>query len=76
MNSCMVLNATQEQQDAARGEWFKRRLEKRRLSGKEQPGEDPGQKVVEIIKGPRREGPVPPEKRAGFQKELGMEKTK
>ncbi|EPS41819.1 hypothetical protein H072_4238 [Dactylellina haptotyla CBS 200.50] len=28
MNSCMVLNATQEEQDRAREEWFKKRIEK------------------------------------------------
>lgn len=30
MNTCMVSNATPEQQDAARQEWFRRRLERRR----------------------------------------------
>lgn len=30
MNTCMVSNATPEQRDAARQEWFRRRLEKRR----------------------------------------------
>ncbi|KAK6338846.1 hypothetical protein TWF696_009654 [Orbilia brochopaga] len=28
MNSCMVANATQEEQDRAREEWFRKRLEK------------------------------------------------
>lgn len=72
----MVSNATPEQQDAARDEWFARKMEKRRLAGKEQAGEDANQKVVEIIKGPKREGSIPAEKRAGFQRELGVEKTK
>lgn len=30
MNSCMVFHATQENQDIAREEWFRRRLERRR----------------------------------------------
>lgn len=29
MNSCMVLHATPEVEDAARDEWFRRRIEKR-----------------------------------------------
>ena len=31
MNKCMISHATQENQDAAREEWFKDRMEKRRL---------------------------------------------
>lgn len=31
MNSCMVANANQDNNDAAREEWFRRRLEKKRL---------------------------------------------
>lgn len=43
MNTCMVLNATPEQQDAARQQWFQQKMEKRR---KDQAAEDAGQKVV------------------------------
>lgn len=42
MNTCMVLNATPEQQDAARQEWFQRKMEKRR---KEQEAAEQKQKV-------------------------------
>jgi len=31
MNSCMVSHATQENHDIAREEWFRRRLERRRM---------------------------------------------
>jgi len=35
MNSCMVAHATQENQDAAREEWFQRRMEKRKQAKEE-----------------------------------------
>lgn len=35
MNQCMVANATQENQDAAREDWFAKRMEKRRLKEEE-----------------------------------------
>lgn len=38
MNTCMVLNATPEQQDAARQEWFQQKMEKRRKEAAEDAG--------------------------------------
>ncbi|KAL7272283.1 hypothetical protein RUND412_004916 [Rhizina undulata] len=63
MNSCMVANATPENMDAAREEWFRRRLEKKKLMDEK----DPAKKQVEVIKGHRRTEEIPREKRAGFQ---------
>lgn len=50
MNKCMVGHATPENHDAAREEWFRDRMEKRRLreASKERV-------IVEVVKGPRRE---------------------
>ncbi|RPA95148.1 hypothetical protein L873DRAFT_1829978 [Choiromyces venosus 120613-1] len=48
MNSCMVAHATQENHDLAREEWFRRRMERRRLKG-----DEPGAQV-EVVKGRRR----------------------
>lgn len=52
MNKCMVAHATQENHDAAREEWFRQRMEKRRL------------KKRTVVEAPPRGGEIPPEKRA------------
>ncbi|KAI5785936.1 cytochrome c oxidase biogenesis protein Cmc1 like-domain-containing protein [Geopyxis carbonaria] len=40
MNQCMVANATQANQDAAREEWFRHRIEKRRLQEEAKSSKD------------------------------------
>jgi hypothetical protein len=59
MNKCMIAHATQENKDAAREEWFKLRMEKKKLK----PTHPNSQ--VELIKGAPK-GEVPEEKRAGW----------
>jgi len=58
MNKCMVANATQENHDVAREEWFRQRMEKKKLKHLEES-------AVEVIKGRQREGDTPAAKRAG-----------
>jgi len=57
MNKCMVSHATQVNQDAAREEWFRQRVEKRKKLRQEQ---DKTKVMVEVAK----EEPIPAEKRA------------
>ena len=61
MNKCMVSHATQENQDAAREEWFRQRMEKRKKLRQEQ---DKTKVMVEVANGRPREEPIPAEKRA------------
>jgi COX assembly protein 1 len=52
MNKCMVSHATQENQDAAREEWFRQRMEKKRLRAAE---EDKVKAAVDMSKGRRKD---------------------
>jgi len=49
MNKCMVANATPKNEDAAREEWFRQRMEKRRL--REQ--DEKTKAAIEVVKGSR-----------------------
>ncbi|KAF3934173.1 hypothetical protein ABW20_dc0104281 [Dactylellina cionopaga] len=46
MNSCMVLNATPEEQDRAREEWFKKRIERAEKLKRRQEREDAAAKAA------------------------------
>ncbi|CCX31369.1 cytochrome c oxidase biogenesis protein Cmc1 like-domain-containing protein [Pyronema domesticum] len=59
MNKCMISHATQENKDAAREEWFRQRMEKKKLKPT-----DPNAQV-EVVKGAPK-GEVPEVKRAGW----------
>jgi COX assembly protein 1 len=58
MNKCMIFHATQENYDIAREEWFRDRIEKRKLREQEKA------KAAAEVKGSPREGEAPAVKRA------------
>ncbi|KAI5850620.1 cytochrome c oxidase biogenesis protein Cmc1 like-domain-containing protein [Tricharina praecox] len=60
MNKCMVSHATQENNDAAREEWFRQRMERKKLRQEQ----DKAKIAVEVVKGRPREEPISAEKRA------------
>jgi COX assembly protein 1 len=59
MNKCMMSHATQENYDIAREEWFRDRIEKRKLREQEK-----AKAAAEVVKGSPKEGEVPAIKRA------------
>jgi hypothetical protein len=57
----MIAHATQKNHDAAREEWFRRKMEKRRMK---EAAADPAKEGVDVVKGRRRTGEIPKEKTA------------